>query len=247
MSETVIASLKDRLDEVAALVDSKKGKENSTGIRALFLKSKGKNFSAGADLDYMKRLGGFPFEKNVEDAMQLSSMFNTLATLEVPTVAVVQGAAYGGALGLISACDIAVAETRSTFCFSEVKLGLIPATIGPFVIERIGATQCKRFFLTAEVFDAAKATSIGLVHEHTEDLFSLEEKLKNSFCQNSPSGMNASKYLINEVARRINSSGINEQLRILTAELLARQRGSTEAREGLASFLNKTKPSYNKS
>ena len=133
----------------------KAGEDDS--VRAVILQAKGKSFSAGADLNWMKKMAGYTQEQNEQDAMGLATMLQTLYTLPKPTIARVQGAAFGGAVGLIACCDIAVGSKLSKFCLSEVKIGLIPATISPYVVEAMGARVCRRYFQTSEVFSARRA------------------------------------------------------------------------------------------
>ena len=142
--------------------------ENSD-VRLMILASKGQSFSAGADLDWMKRMAAYSYEENLEDAKALAGMLKMLNDMPQPTIARVQGAAFGGALGLISCCDIAVAATTASFALSEVKIGLVPATISPYVIAAIGERYAKRYFITAERFDANTALQMSLVHETVEE------------------------------------------------------------------------------
>lgn len=260
LSQELIQSLQTCFDAVAS----------SPVARVLVLKSKGNNFSAGADLDYMKTLGSNSYEENVKDAMQLSHMFHTLSTLSIPTVAAIQGKSFGGALGLISCCDVAVCEKDSQFCFSEVKLGILPATISPFVVKRIGSSQARRLFLSAEMFSAKTAKEIGLIHETTEHLWddqklsgspepdkaqrkgileALERKYVDLFLQNGPQALKKTKELLGLFDSHggedeAQSCSRDVELRKKTAELLADVRGSEEAKEGLSSFLEKRKPAY---
>src|SRR5210317_2194718 len=153
--DEVICALKDRFVELAA----------DRTVRVVILASTGKSFSAGADLNWMRRMAEYDFGHNMRDAEQLAAMLKALADLPQPTIARVQGAAYGGAVGLVSCCDIAIAGERASFCLSEVKIGLVPATISPYVIRAIGERAACRYFVTAERFDAARAADLGLVSE----------------------------------------------------------------------------------
>jgi methylglutaconyl-CoA hydratase len=171
-SDHVIAQLSDALDEV----------KRDSRLRGLFVRSTGKNFCAGGDLEWMRKAAGYSRQENIDDAMALSRMLYKLSSLPVPSVALVQGAAFGGGVGLVAACDIGVGVARSSFMLSEVRLGLIPATISPYVVERIGAQQCKRYFLTAERFDAAKALSMGLLHEVVADEDAMEVRFVMCLC-----------------------------------------------------------------
>ena len=157
-------------DMIATLTELFTRAGNDSSVRAVVLQGKGKSFSAGADLEWMKRMAQYDEAKNHIDAMALATMLHTLYTLPKPTIARVQGAAFGGAVGLIACCDIAIGSKLSKFCLSEVKIGLIPATISPYVIEAMGARVCRRYFQTAEVFSARRARRLGLLSEAvTED------------------------------------------------------------------------------
>lgn len=209
----------------------------------MFLRSTGKSFCAGADLDWMKRASHYDHEENVEDAVRLSSMLRTLDQLPHPTVAVVQGAAIGGGVGLVSCCDIAIATESANFALAEARLGLTPATISPYVVARIGQRNARRFFLTAERFDAAKAQDIGLIHEvaaDEEELEAMAASFRKRISECAPTGVRASKSLIFAVANEPVTSDLIED----TARRLAKQRMSVEGREGVASFLEKRKASW---
>lgn len=232
-SDHVIAQLSDALD------DAKK----ESGLRGLFVRSTGKSFCAGGDLEWMKRAAGYTRQENVDDAMVLSRMLYKLSSLHVPTVALVQGAAFGGGVGLVAACDIGVGVARANFMLSEVRLGLIPATISPYVVQRIGAQQCKRYFLTAERFSAEKALSLGLLHEVVEDEEAMElkaQEIRSAVLGNSPTGIAASKLLIGAVVGK----PISEAVMLDTAERLADQRRSDEGKEGITAFLEKRTASW---
>lgn len=212
-------------------------------VRGVFLRATGKSFCAGADLEWMKRASEFTREQNVADAVRLSTMLQNLNSLPQPTVALIQGAAFGGGVGLVSCCDIAVAVSSAKFALSEVKLGLIPATISPYVVSKIGAGNARRYFVTAERFDAPKAKEIGLVHEVVDTAEELEEwatTLKQHLMEAAPGAARASKTLVASVANvPITSELINE-----TAERLGEQRMSKEGKEGLAAFFEKRRPAW---
>lgn len=227
LSDGMIAAIRESLAEV-----------RSQAPRALFIRGEGKSFSAGADLGWMKRAATYTKEENIKDAMELSGMLHDLQTLPLPTVALVQGAAIGGGVGIVSTCDIAVGVTSAKFALSEVKLGLIPATISPYVVSRIGASQSRRYFLTAERFDANDARRIGLLHEvveTAEDLDEFEDWAKKHFAANAPNAMAASKDIVSLVAHE----EITEDLRLKTAIRLADQRDSQECRDGIGAFFEK--------
>ena len=206
------------------------------------LRSTGKSFCAGADLNWMRRMAGYSKEQNSADAMALARMLNRLATMHKPTVAKVHGAAFGGGAGLVACCDIAFASHAASFSFSEVKLGLIPATISPFVIRAIGAREAMRLFLTGERFDAIEAQRIGLIHavHDVEQLQPATRALCATLAAYGPYTLDNIKQLVNSVAGRpIDRSVLGE-----TAARIARQRVSPEGKEGIAAFLEKRKPSW---
>jgi len=213
-------------------------------IRVMLLTAQGDSFSAGADLGWMKRMANYSYEENLSDARKLANMLRTLNYLPKPTIARVQGAAFGGALGLISCCDMAVASTRATFSLSEVKIGLAPATIAPYVVAAIGPRASRRLFQTAERFSAEEARMIGLVDRVVEESM-LDDSINISvkaILANSPSAMMAAKRLVFDVSNRELSDELVEE----TCELIARLRVSDEGQEGLEAFLQKRRPSYSK-
>lgn len=211
-------------------------------VRVVILAANGKSFSAGADLNWMRRMADYTQEENIQDALALAKLMKTLNELPQPTIARVQGAAFGGGVGLVAACDIAIASERSSFCLSEVKLGLIPAAISPYVIMAIGPRQARRYFLTAERFSAAEALRIGLLHQlcPEADLVSTCEQICHQLLQNGPQALGEAKRLIRDVAGR----SVDGELIQLTAERIAAIRASDEGREGLSAFLDKQKPSW---
>jgi len=209
-------------------------------VRVLVLKSEGRHFSAGADLGWMKSMADNDFEDNFADSQQLAKLMHTLANCPMPTICQVQGAAFGGALGLIACCDIAFATPDAKFCLSEVKLGLIPAVISPYVIKAIGERQSRRYFLTAEIFKADKALELGLIHEVTQELESTVNDSVNSILNNSPKAVVAAKELIVDVANK----EITQELQDLTAERIASIRVSVEGQEGLSAFFDKRAPNW---
>ena len=217
---------------------------SNSDIRVMLLAAQGDSFSAGADLGWMKRMANYSYEENLSDARKLANMLRTLNYLPKPTIARVQGAAFGGALGLISCCDMAVASTRATFSLSEVKIGLAPATIAPYVVAAIGPRASRRLFQTAERFSAEEARMIGLVDRVVEESM-LDDSINTSvkaILANSPSAMKASKRLVFDVSNRELSDELVEE----TCELIARLRVSDEGQEGLGAFLQKRRPSYSK-
>lgn len=191
-------------------------------IQTIVLKANGKHFSAGADLDWMKRMAKASFEANQQDAEQLATLLHTLYHCPKPTLAQVQGAAYGGGLGLIAACDIAIAETQATFCFSEVKLGLIPATISPFIIQTMGSKAAKWLFMSADPFDALQAQALHLIH-HCVPLAELDrftQDYAKKLTALPTEAVKACKALVQTVSQH----PIDTRLLKLTATLLAKQR-----------------------
>ena len=215
--------------------------ENSD-VRLMILASEGQSFSAGADLDWMKRMAAYSYEENLEDAKALAGMLKMLNEMPQPTIARVQGAAFGGALGLISCCDIAVAATTANFALSEVKIGLVPATISPYVIAAIGERYAKRYFMTAERFDGNTALQMSLVHETVEEqqLDKKIEQLVTSILSNGPEAVVAAKQLISKVSGEVIDSTLIEH----TCEVIAGIRVSTQGQEGLSAFLGKRKPNW---
>jgi methylglutaconyl-CoA hydratase len=187
-------------------------------------------------------MADYSFEENLTDAMALAELMKTLANLAKPTIAMVQGAAIGGGVGLVACCDIAIASENVSFCLSEVKLGLIPAVISPYVAAAIGSRATRRYFLTAERFDAAEAYRLGLVHEvvKSEELDARVGQLSHLLLQNGPYAMASVKALVTEVAL----SYLDDDLIADTAERIAEIRASDEGREGLSAYLEKRKPNW---
>lgn len=230
--ETLIANL------TAAFVSL----DDNPDVRVVVLAGAGKSFCAGADLNWMKRMSAFGHEENLADANALAAMLRSLYALSKPTIARVSGAAYGGGVGLVAACDIAIAVPEAMFALSEAKLGLIPATIGPYVIEAIGARQARRYFLTAERFDASEARRIGLVHEiaAADTIDARINALIATLKEAGPTAQLECKALIRGVAHR----PIDDDVIAGTAEHIAAVRASLEGREGVAAFLGKRKAAW---
>ncbi len=209
-------------------------------VRVVILSAAGKSFSAGADLNWMKRMAEYSPEENLRDAKALATLMSTLHGLSKPTIARVQGAALGGGVGLVACCDMAVGTQVATFSLSEAKLGLIPAVISPYVIAAIGERAAHRYFLTAEKFDAAEAFRLGLLHELAADHDAMDDKINDlvtALLACSPNAINEGKRLINAVANH----AINRELIDNTAERIARVRASDEGKEGVRAFLEKRK------
>ncbi|MFU2487020.1 enoyl-CoA hydratase/isomerase family protein [Thauera sp. WH-1] len=206
-------------------------------VRAVVLAGRGKSFSAGADLNWMKAAGEASEAENFADAMKLAGMLRTLAEMNKPTIARVHGAALGGGMGLASACDICIAGDRAVFATSEVKFGIIPSAISPYVIRAIGERQAYRYFQTAERINAARAADLGLAHEAvaTEELDAKVKEVVEALLQGGPKSQAAAKDLIRAVANRPVSDAVVED----TARRIASLRATPEAKEGLAAFLDK--------
>jgi methylglutaconyl-CoA hydratase len=218
--------------------------EREPNVRALVLAGSGPSFSAGADMVWMRRMAGAPEEDNRVDAQRLAELMRTLAFLGKPTVARVHGSAFGGGVGLIACCDVALASSEAKFGLTEVKLGLVPAVISPYVIDAIGARQAVRLFQTAETFDAARALAIGLVHEVVAptELDGAVQRQLDLLAKAGPQAMREAKALAQRVAGRV-----EDRRRLLDEEnaaLIARLRVSREGQEGLSAFLDKRKPDW---
>ncbi len=211
-------------------------------VRVVILAGRGKSFSAGADLNWMKQAGQASSADNEADALKLAKMLQRLATLKQPTIARVHGVALGGGMGLASACDICIASNDAQFATSEVRLGLAPSTISPYVIRAIGARQAARYFLTAERISAQQAQKIGLVHEVTaaEELDAKIAEIVASLLLGGPQAQAASKQLIQMVDQQV----LTEDLLRQTAQHIAHVRQGSEAKNGLSAFLDKQRPAW---
>ena len=211
-------------------------------VRCIVLAANGPAFCAGADLNWMKRMAGYSRDDNVADASALARMLDLLYRCPKPTIARVQGDCYAGGMGLVAACDMAVAVDSAQFCLSEVRLGLIPATISPYVIRAMGARAAHRYFLTAERFGAAEALRIGLVHEvvAADALDTRVAALAQALRAAGPEAARACKKLLHDVAGAEITAGLVRK----TVESIADIRASDEGREGVQSFLGKRKPNW---
>ena len=211
-------------------------------VRAIVLTGAGKAFSAGADLNMMKRAASFSAAENKDDARRLAHMLNTIYTSPKPTIARVNGPAMGGGLGLIAACDVAIGSANAFFALSEVRLGLIPAVISPFVIDAIGPRQARRYFITGERFDAATAKGIGLLHvvKPADELDAALDEMLTNILACGPSAQDKAKRLIRTVSQRVIDKNILDE----TAGHIARLRASKEGKEGITAFLEKRKPNW---
>lgn len=228
----VIAELTETFEDIAS----------KSEIKVMILRSNGRNFSAGADLDWMKRMADYSHEENIRDANALAKMLYTLNYLPCASIARVQGAAMGGGAGLVCCCDIAIASDRASFAFSEAKLGLIPATISPYILRSIGSKAARRYFLSAERFDAKRALQLGMVSEVTseEQLDEQIDKLVDTILANSSEAVKDAKRLVFDVE----GQEVNDALLQMTSERIADIRASEEGKEGLAAFLEKRRPSW---
>lgn len=216
--------------------------EADKSLRFLLLRGRGKHFSAGADLAWMQQSAALDYNANLNDARELAELMYNLHHLKIPTLAVVQGAAFGGALGLVSCCDMAIGAADAQFCLSEVRIGLAPAVISPFVVQAIGERAARRYALTAERFDGERARELGLLGEcyPATELDQAAATWVANLLLNSPQAMQASKDLLKEVA----SGALTPALRRYTENAIARIRVSAEGQEGLRAFLDKRKPSW---
>lgn len=205
-------------------------------VRVVVLTGAGKTFSAGADLNWMQQAAAQGFETNRDDALTLAQMFYIIDSCPKPVVGLVNGAALGGGVGLVACCDIVVAQDNAQFGLTEVRIGLIPATISPYVTRKLGESQARRYMLTAERFDAETARRIGLVHEIGDNA----EAIISGLLANGPDAMADTKALIRDVVQ----APIDEALLAITAERIAARRASSEGREGIAAFLDKRKPGW---
>jgi len=230
--DALIAELTAALQAVGARPD----------VRAVVLAGAGRSFSAGADLDWMRRSASFSAEANIEDADRLATLLHTLDRLAKPTIAMVQGVAYGGGVGLAACCDIVIGGERAKFCLSEVRLGLIPSAISPYVINAIGARHARRYFITAEVIGAERALEIGLVHElvaEAEMPAKLAE-ITGAILLGAPGAQAAAKDLVFLCEGRPVDATLAQE----TARRIAALRTGEEGQAGLAAFLNKTTPPW---
>lgn len=222
---------------IASLIETLEQLEKEDSLRALVLTAQGKHFSAGADLGWMQSMATKTESENLQDAQQLAKLLHTLDTFSKPTIAMVHGAAFGGALGLICCCDIAIGTPESRFCLSEVKLGLLPATIGPYVIRAIGQRQSRRYFLTAELIHAETALSMNILHQIDPQPKEAVNRMVDHLLNNGPQAMKAAKAL----CLRCDNQPIEHSLIEYTSQAIAAARVSAEGQEGLTAF-SKSEP-----
>ena len=230
--EALIASLARALGELDA----------DDAVRAVVLGGAGTAFCAGADLNWMKRMAGYGYEQNLADARALAAMLKTLERMRKPTIARVHGPAFAGGVGLVAACDIAIGAPEAKFCLSEAKLGLSPATISPYVVRAMGERAARRYFLSAEVFDASEAYRVGLLSSvsASEKLDTDIDELLKHLTQGGPQALAKIKDLI----RVVSSGSVDDAMIDDTAKRIAEIRVSPEGKEGIASFLGKRKPCW---
>ncbi|MGA8050292.1 MAG: enoyl-CoA hydratase/isomerase family protein [Burkholderiales bacterium] len=216
--------------------------DDDDDVRAVVLAGNGPAFCAGADLNWMKRMAGYGYEQNLHDAMGLALMLQTIDRMRKPTVARVHGPAYAGGTGLVAACDIAIGTPDAKFCLSEAKLGLSPATISPYVVRAMGERAARRYFLTAEVFDAEEAYRIGML-SGLVPAAALDAAI-DGLLKHLLAGGREALAKIKDLIRAVASGGIDDDMIADTAKRIAEIRVSPEGREGIASFLEKRKPSW---
>ncbi len=228
------------ISELIAVFDDIK---EDADIRVVILTGKGKSFCAGADLNWMRKVKDYSYDKNLKGSLELSELFHKIYTSPRPTVARVNGIAIGGGTGLVAVCDIAVAAEKAKFSFSEVKLGLIPACISPYVIKKCGEGKCREFFLTGERMTAEKACNAGLINfvAPLEEIDKIVDNLVNQLISSGPVAISKCK----ELLRRVPEMSL-EKAGKYTAEVIAQMRMSNEGQEGMNAFLQKRKPKWTK-
>lgn len=234
-NDQLIAALQSAFDDLASDQD----------LRVVVLAAEGKAFCAGADLNWMHAMADYAWEQNHADAQALATMLWSIHQCPVPVIGRVQGDCYAGGVGLAALCDVVIAAEDAHFCLSEARLGLLPATIAPYVIEAMGARAARRYFITAERFSAAEAHRLGLVHElcpaaSPEALDARVQALVQTICVNGPQAVRACKLLVKDMAHQPHS----EALRADTARRIADIRSSLEGREGVSAFLQKRPPAW---
>lgn len=231
-NEIVIGDLTDVLQ--------KAGEDKST--RAVILRGNGKSFCAGGDLGWMRRMADYTHDQNVKDAMRLGTLLKTLNNLPKPTIGLIHGNAFGGGVGLAACCDITIAEETAQFCLSEVRIGIIPSIIAPYVVASMGQNQARRYFLTAERFDGKTAERVGLIDEAVPagTLDDACARIIDHLWDGAPGAQVRGKKLILEIFNK----PIDDKIIQYTVEQIAEARASAEGKEGLSAFLSKTEPSW---
>ena len=228
---------------IQQLITALENVDADDNTKIVILRSEGKHFSAGADMGWMRRMADNSRQENLDDSRELARLMNVLNHLSKPVIGLVQGAAFGGAVGLAACCDIVLATDKASFCLSEVKLGLIPAVISPYVVRAIGERQARRYFLSAEVFTAKQAQEYGLVHIVCDDVEAMDARCNEMLQQlatNGPEAMKAAKDLVFAVSHKPISADVIDD----TAQRIADIRVGAEGQEGLGAFLNKRKANW---
>ena len=227
---------------IEAMIEAFERAGDDENTRVILLDAAGRHFSAGADLNWMRAMGELDADRNRADARRLATLMRTIDGAAKPVVARVQGAAFGGALGLICAADMAVAADDARFCLSEVKLGILPAVIAPYVVRAMGPRQARRYFMTAEVIDAPRAGQLGLVHEVVPavDLDTTVERLIAALLDGAPGAQRRAR----ELVHRADGSAVDDAVVDYTADLIAELRTGAEGQEGLSAFLEKRAPNW---
>lgn len=227
---------------IAELTGAFRALGDTPDVRAIVLAGNGPAFCAGADLNWMKKMAGYSDDENRADALTLAQMLHTIWACPKPVIARVHGDTYAGGVGLVAACDIVVAAQPVQFCLSEARLGLMPATISPYVIRAMGEQASRRYFITAERFDATEALRLGFVHAVTapDALDAKVAEIAAALVANSPNAVRESKRLVQDVS----GAPIDDDLLALTADRIAQIRASEEGREGVRAFLEKRTPSW---
>lgn len=211
-------------------------------VRVIVLAAAGKAFCAGADLNWMREMADYSYEENLADADKLAQMLKTIYECSKPTIAAIQGDVYAGGMGLVAVCDVAIAVKIANFCLSEVRLGLAPATISPYVIRALGARAAQRYFLSADVFDSKRARQLGFIHERVseESLDDVIAALCKNMVKNSPDAVKTCKTLLHKIA----GQPITDELIKDTVKCIADIRASEQGKEGVQAFLQKRKPDW---
>jgi len=227
---------------IRELTEALTAAETEPEVRVVVLEAEGRSFSAGADLNWMRRMAGYDWDENFRDSRALGGLMSRLNGLDRPTVARVNGAAIGGGVGLVACCDIAVASDSAVFALSEVQLGLIPAVIAPYVVAAVGERRARRYFTTGERFDAATAEAMGLIHRMVpaDELDAAVDEFVDRLLATGPEAVRAAKRLVRDVAR----APLDDALVTETARRIADRRASAEGREGVAAFLAKRPPAW---
>lgn len=226
------------IDEMLSLFDEI---VNDNDLRLVILTGEGKSFCAGADLNWMRSIVGQSFEENLDESNRLAELFHKIYSFPKPVIGKINGAAIGGGTGFVAVCDISIAAESAKFSFSEVKIGVVPACIGPYVIKKLGEGKTRELFITGERMDAKRAFEVGLVNSYVVDknLDKAVDSLVNSVLSSGPEAVAMAKKLVSEVPGMI-----PEQFKPFTAEMIAKLRISEEGQEGMDAFLNKRKPNW---